>query len=1309
MATYTAIAAGGNWNTAATWGGTGVQYPHAGDTAIINATMTGTVTIDAASACATLNMTSNAGTLAFSTFNLTISAATTLYGTMTCSSAASIIVQGGGVTLAGNTGVSGLILQFTTAGGTLTSGGFTWAGNTSFSYAGTYVLSGNWINTGLTTFSAAAIVNKTTAETFTLNGGLTAASSTGAGNAVLVIGGAGTITGSSSYNVVNPLTFNYAGTITAATDQTFTGLVTFSAATILSGVHNFICNAGVTLSSNTGTGSTTTLQINAASTLTSGGFTCYIPINLSIAGTVKISGSWIQTALLTWSGATNFTYNSSSAETMTCNAGITMTSPSGSTSNTIVYLAGGTFTNATNTNYFYNPLVINPTYGNITIASSSYLSYRNSAILTYTASGTNTVTTTGSTLYLLIATTINTPIDAYFTGWGNVTLAGAVTYTLNSNLVANGLVTISSTAVVTPAAAQQVICNGGLTVSASSGTGTAAFVINGSGTLTGNNVTLTHPLIFNYAGTITLSSGGQGLTVASLVSFNAATSFTGAYNLYCNGGVTLNSNTGTTQAGYYLALAATQNLTSNGYSFNMGLFFSTGSTLTLYGAWIQNGPLYINNASDTINYHTSSAETFTLNGGIAWGASGGQVSGNATFIVGATQAWTGNNQPFNNPLIFNTTGTVTNSSNTTFQGLVSFNAATVLAGTGYFTIGTGSGLTLNSNTGISTGTVYLNITGTITLTSNGYTCSVPITLSNATTVQLLGSWNQTALLTWANTTNLNYMHTIAETMTCSGGITMTSVSGSTPTAVVYWTGGTFTCTSNAYYLYNPFYIQPSSSGVTIASGSYLCPHNATFVYVSTGYNVTVTGSTFCPSSAMTINVVHDAYLPSWANVYFNAAGIITLVSNIIASGLVTAGNSTTTNGYQVTCNGGLTITASTSGTTVFVINAAGTITGTGSLGNPLTFNTSGTCTVASGFTAAGLVTYNAPTILSGAYNITLNVGITLNSNTGVGSTTTFYGPLYTPLTLTSNGYTCYNPLYFTASGSYITTLVGNWINYGLVTINGVVGPLIQRSTNVSAETFTCAGGLTLGNATGAGTVPFILAGGTFTCTSSANNFLYPLTINPTVSNVTIASGSYLSYGNTSNALTYTHSGSNTVTATGAYLNIYTSTISINTDDGTGHIVWGTIQNTIGTTITLGSKLWCTTLNVGYQINVTGSYDISCSALVIRNYTSAAIAFNIPAGQSLLVSTSIDISGNRTYPITIQSNGYAQANLTYTGTQSNCIIVNTKFTAINASSSTNPIYNWGSGILYNTTNIYNITTADYLLWLRTSYLPMRGRM
>jgi hypothetical protein len=60
MATYTAVAGGGNWNSAATWGGAG--FPIAGDTAILNAT-SGQVTVTANATCLILNCTGYANTL----------------------------------------------------------------------------------------------------------------------------------------------------------------------------------------------------------------------------------------------------------------------------------------------------------------------------------------------------------------------------------------------------------------------------------------------------------------------------------------------------------------------------------------------------------------------------------------------------------------------------------------------------------------------------------------------------------------------------------------------------------------------------------------------------------------------------------------------------------------------------------------------------------------------------------------------------------------------------------------------------------------------------------------------------------------------------------------------------------------------------------------------------------------------------------------------------------------------------------------------------------------------------------------------
>lgn len=89
MAIYTAIAAGGNWSNNATWGGGG--HPVAGDTAIIDATMTGTVTIDVSSACAVLNCAGNGGTLALGNSVLTVSGNVTLGGTITAGTATLVI------------------------------------------------------------------------------------------------------------------------------------------------------------------------------------------------------------------------------------------------------------------------------------------------------------------------------------------------------------------------------------------------------------------------------------------------------------------------------------------------------------------------------------------------------------------------------------------------------------------------------------------------------------------------------------------------------------------------------------------------------------------------------------------------------------------------------------------------------------------------------------------------------------------------------------------------------------------------------------------------------------------------------------------------------------------------------------------------------------------------------------------------------------------------------------------------------------------------------------------------------------------
>lgn len=327
--TWYACSGGGNWNGATTW--TSVQIdqvgcigalgnPVAGDTATLNSS-SGNVTISAAAAAATIDETGYTGTLAFGTQTLTLTAASNLTGAMTSTSGT--ISTSGNITLLATPTGSFPIIKITGAN-TLTSGGFTWPGTLNLNVAGNVVLSGNWINTGLVTYSSTTFLNSTTSETFTVNGGLTMAANGGAGTATIIAGG-GTIssTGTGS-GLKNNLIFQGNSTIgltlalSAQTTKYVSGSVTVTGSTVvLNGATTFNIN-GMTLNNLFLSG---TIPITLSSNLTIlGTLLNTVNVGTDAGGSLTFSGAFNISV-----GTLTFNNNTGSQMVLTIPAGQTLT------------------------------------------------------------------------------------------------------------------------------------------------------------------------------------------------------------------------------------------------------------------------------------------------------------------------------------------------------------------------------------------------------------------------------------------------------------------------------------------------------------------------------------------------------------------------------------------------------------------------------------------------------------------------------------------------------------------------------------------------------------------------------------------------------------------------------------------------------------------------------------------------------------------------------------------------------------------------------------------------------------------------
>lgn len=382
MSSYVAAAGGGNWNSTATWGGTG--YPIAGDTATLTSS-SGAVTVNVASACAILNMSGYASTMTMSN-NLTCSGNITLGGTFSGTGAIvttsattqtltpnsvsipALTVSMGGtkpigtLSLGGNLTVTGLYThtkgsvnnyQITCAGGYTGSGSV--AGTTSLVFSG-----GTITSSGTCVLNASIAGNITinafawggTGKTFSYSSGTV---TVGAGTQFRIDGG--TVT-TPPANVTWKAVSMFSGAVTLGDDltceNTFTGYTGplngytlrcggYLGASGITGTTNIICTGGSINCQGQSISNNFTIAGNCSITdLKIAGGTCTYESGAITATLFTIAGnSTLDLSGLTWTNAK-----------VTTNASVTLTSDFNCATlthdtNTILTVSGGGTVHAT--------------------------------------------------------------------------------------------------------------------------------------------------------------------------------------------------------------------------------------------------------------------------------------------------------------------------------------------------------------------------------------------------------------------------------------------------------------------------------------------------------------------------------------------------------------------------------------------------------------------------------------------------------------------------------------------------------------------------------------------------------------------------------------------------------------------------------------------------------------------------------------------------------------------------------------------------------------------------------------------------
>jgi urease beta subunit len=812
--------AGGNWSVTNNW--TPNQVPGSSDDAVITASGTYIVTLDASATVASLTLGGTSGTQSFlaNANTLTLNGASTVgsngafnLGGGTLSGTGSFTVNGpfswsngtvantGGVTLNGTSSLSGVGSGTMSLNGLLINGGsLTWSGsgNNLYFYGGTLtnLAAGTLTITadvsalnggGGGTLGNAGTLKKTTTTGTTTIGSYVEFINSGdvqVQSGTLDVTGGGSATGmfevsaNATLQFDNVYTLNSASSVTgagtvlmSAGTVTLTGTVSLSGTNIISGgtlavntpasmaVTNLILSSG-TLSGNGPLAVNGPFSWSNGTVANTGGVTLNGTSSLSGvgSGTMSLNGLLINGGSLTWSGSGNNLYFYGGTLTNLAAGTLTITADVSALNGG----GGGTLGNA-------GTLKKTTTTGTTTIGS--YVEFINSGDV-QVQSGTLDVTGGGSatgmfevsanaTLQFDNVYTLNSASSV--TGAGTVLMsAGTVTLTGTVSLSGTNIISGGTLAVNTPAS--MAVTN--LILSSGTLSGNGPLAVNGPFSWSNGTVANTGGVTLN--GTSSLSGVGSGtMSLNGLLINGGSLTWSGSgNNLYFYGGTLTNLAAGT------LTITADVSALNGGGGGTLGnagtLKKTTTTGTTTIGSYVE----FINSG----DVQVQSGTLDVTGGGSATGMF--EVSANATLQFD-------NVYTLNSASSVTGAGTVLMSAGTvTLTGTVSLSGTNIISG-GTLAVNTPASMAVTNlilSSGTLSGNGPLAVNGPFSWSNGTVANTGGVTLNGTSSLSGVGSGTMSlngllingGSLTWSGSGNNLYFYGGTLTNLAAGTLTITA-------------------------------------------------------------------------------------------------------------------------------------------------------------------------------------------------------------------------------------------------------------------------------------------------------------------------------------------------------------------------------------------------------------------------------------------------------------------------------------------------------------------------------------------------------